>query len=64
MPKSFIFDDILKIVKQKYNGANKILDNFAKDEKIEKYENALKSYDMNLLKKKEIALKIKEKKMK
>ena len=52
MPKSFIFDDILKIVKQKYNGANKILDNFAKDEKIEKYENALKSYDMNLLKKK------------
>ena len=39
IPKSFIFEDILKIFQQNYNeSSNIILDNFKKDEIIEKYE--------------------------
>jgi hypothetical protein len=45
IPKSFFFEDIQKIVKQKYNESSK----FTKDEKIEKYENVMYLYDINLL---------------
>lgn len=61
IPKSFIFEDILKIVKQNKNESFKIiLDNIAKDEKIEKYENFMRLYDMNLLQKKRNRSKNKE----
>ena len=53
IPKSFIFEDILKIFKQKYNeSSNIILKNFTKDEIIEKYEKIMYLYDMKLLKNK------------
>ena len=61
IPKSFIFEDILKIFKQKYNkSSNIILDNFKKDEKIEKYEKIMYLYDMKLLKNKRNRSKNKE----
>ena len=53
IPKSFIFEDILKIFKQKYNeSSNIILKNFTKDEIIEKYEKIMYLYDIKLLKNK------------
>ena len=53
IPKSFIFEDILKIFQQNYNeSSNIILDNFKKDEIIEKYEKIMYLYDMKLLKNK------------
>ena len=61
IPKSFIFEDILKIFKQKYNESpNIILSNFTKDEIIEKYEKIMYLYDMKLLKNKRNRSKNKE----
>jgi len=48
MPKSYIYEDIRKIIKEKIKDP-KILDIFKKDEKIEKYENVMNLYDNNLL---------------
>ena len=61
IPKSFIFEDILKIFQQNYNeSSNIILDNFKKDEIIEKYEKIMYLYDMKLLKNKRNRSKNKE----
>ena len=48
IPKSYTYEDIRKKIKEKSNEPM-ILDNFKKDEIIEKYENVMNLFDKNLL---------------